>query len=411
MAADDLLPIAVLTLLLGYAAYYFLALKPAAQKPAAPAPKPAAPAPKPAEPVAREPAAPKPAAPKAKTADHARLLTTLKGFSEGITGLGLSQCGRHVVAASLDRTVRVFPSFDAAPRPNVLRANVPLDHATCVSISSTAKNVVVATSSARQVLAYSVTLAGGDVKPGVAHRRTIPSQGAAHKRPMVACLLASSGAFVLTVGGEDDTDLKLWSLDGSLLATHANKQGEQTGAALSADARFVMVAAMMSEVKCLEVVLDKEGVPTGLRTAMCFAAHRRAINAVAFADDCAHAALCSKDGGWSVWQLQAERSFSERHQNEDPKLRRRGESPADAPLERIALSPHGAILCGAAGPSLFLIDTTSGATLESIGAAHHPGAGISALAFASDGTRVASGAADGRIKLWRAADAGQAGKV
>ncbi len=368
----------------------------------------------------------------ATTPTHPRHIITLKGFTEAVTGCAFSQDGKLIAATSEDRTIRVFPGIDAgSSRPNPLRANLPLDDATCVSLSANGKNVLCATRGARNVLAYSVTLqsSGGGAKAGLLHKRTLPSQGACHRKPMVACLLANSGAFVLTVGGEDDAQIKVWSLSGDELCSFTNKQataptatpilqphprprararparspapptlptapsqGEQYGAALSADSRFVAIASWMSDAKLIEVETDKSGAPTALRHVMTLSAHRRAVCGVSFADDCAHAAICSRDGTWSVWKYGGIRYA----QGEDPK--------------RVALSPHASILCASAGASIHLLDVQSGSLIETIGAAH-PGGGISALSFASDGTKVASAAADGRVRVWRAADAGKAGTV
>lgn len=421
MLPPEMLPLLVLAALALFGAW-FLFFRPPPKKSAPPprADAQAAHQPAPHKPATTKPATAKLAKPEPKQleprpAEHPRLVAVLKGCSAPITGVGLSQCGRHIVAVSLDRTVRLFPSVDepACSRPNPLRANLPLDHGTCVGLSASAKNVVVGTATGERVHAYSVALGGGGgAKPGLTLKRSWPVEGRAHRGPLVACLLAGTGAFVLTVGGEEDTEVHLWALNGTKLATYTNKQGEHAGAALSADARFVMLAAWTSDVKCLEVALDKSGAPTGLVPAMTFSAHRRGTAAVAFADDCAHAAICSKDGGWSVWRYgETQSEHAVRYaQGEEPKRRGKGEAPGGVPFERLSLSPFGKLLVGAAGPALYLVDVASGATLDTIGTAH-PGGGVAGLAFSSDGTRVASGGADGRVKLWRAADNEQAGTV
>ena len=92
---------------------------------------------------------------------------------------------------------------------------------------------------------------------------------------MVATLLAANGRFIVTAAGGDDEHVKLWSLSGECLCTHANKQGEIFSAALSVDSRFVALGCWMSDDKVLKVTTAKDGGATGLETAMTCTGQRR----------------------------------------------------------------------------------------------------------------------------------------
>ena len=51
-----------------------------------------------------------------------------------------------------------------------------------------------------------------------------PASGAAHAKPMCAALLAPNSRWIVTVGADDDTHVKLWTLGGELLGSAATKQ-------------------------------------------------------------------------------------------------------------------------------------------------------------------------------------------
>ena len=200
----------------------------------APAPAPAPPKPKttPAEPKKSK---------KPKDVEHERLLAAMKGFTEPITSVSLSSDNKLCAAASADRSIRVWPGLDklggGGPLANPLRANVELDHASALSFSANGTNLVAGTAQARGLLAFAVKVppAAG---AGLELKKTLCAK-AAHSTPMVATLLAANGRFIVTAGGGDDEHVKLWSLSGECLCTHANKQGEIFSAALSVDSRFV----------------------------------------------------------------------------------------------------------------------------------------------------------------------------
>ena len=165
----------------------------------------------------------------------------------------------------------------------------------------------------------------------------------------------------------------------------------------------------MSDVKVLKVTTAKDGGATGLETAMTCTGQRRACTSVAFSDDCTQLAACSKDGSWSVWRIDVRYEYKE-----DPRLRGRGAAPDGVPFERVALSPRGSLLAASVGADIHLLAVDgvhhASATAITVIAGAHPG-GVRCLAFGSDGTRFASGGADGRVRLWKAADAADAGAL
>ena len=135
---------------------------------------------------------------------------------------------------------------------------------------------------------------------------------------------------------------------------------------------------------------------------------RRACTSVAFSDDCTQLAACSKDGSWSVWRIDVRYEYKE-----DPRLRGRGAAPDGVPFERVALSPRGSLLAASVGADIHLLAvdgvTTRAPPPSPSSPERTPAA--SAASLGSDGTRFASGGADGRVRLWKAADAADAGAL
>ena len=176
--------------------------------------------------------------PKEEIYTHPRLLCTLKGFSEPIASAELSQDGTMAAAIAADRTLRVYSGLQQAgaqPLPSPLLANVPLDSGTALSFSANARNIIIATEGTRRVLAYTVTPPNNKVKAGLTLKREFPDKGAAHAGRIGAALLAPNSKYILTAGADTDLSLKLWSLNGDLLASTTNKQLAQHGATISAE--------------------------------------------------------------------------------------------------------------------------------------------------------------------------------
>ena len=347
---------------------------------------------------------------------HPRLLTTCKGFADEVTSADLSQDGTLAVAVSSDRTVRLFPGLQHAgtktPLPAPLMANVPLDYGTACSLASNGRNLIVATAASRQVLAFTL-------EPKVVVKRTFPSSGAAaHTGKICAALIAPNSKYIVTVGSELDTTVKLWSLSGDLIASENTKQVEQFGASISVDSRLVAIACT-SAVSAQRAVAPRHGQvpifelvatsataePTGLRRVLCVGGHTRGITSLSFAKDCVHLGIASLDCEWSVVRTDVRYDLKV-----EAKEAARGVAPQRMPFSRIALSPFASRLVGATATGISIVDVAKAArglkadayVLQTI-EAHGHGA-IRALVYSTDGMRVLSGGEDGRLRLWRVED-------
>ena len=366
----------------------------------------------------------KPRAKKESGPSHPRLMSTLKGFSEGVSSAALSADGNLALAVGPDRTMRIYTGLRAvggqATLPAPLMAKVPLDHGSACALSANGRNCVVATAASRKLLAYTITPPGTkQAKAGLAFRKEFPT---GHAGAVAEVLLAPNSRFIVTVGGGDDRAVKLWSVAGEPLGSIENKQAEQYSASISADSRLVAVAASAhkgshaasrsvaprhGQVSLFEVLgAGADGAPTGIRLETSVAGHARGIASVSFAQDCVHLALACKDGAWSLVATSA--------RSVEPREVARGVAPGP-PFERIALSPFAKRLIGATASTLTIIDTAAAArgqhgVIDTVTATGH--GGITALAFSNDGLWALSGGQDGWLRLWQVeADESKAGTL
>lgn len=162
-----------------------------------------------------------------------------------------------------------------------------------------------------------------------------------------------------------------------------------------------------------EVTFDRTGTFTGLHKAMALKGHGARVLALAFSPDLARAATASADGTLRLWDLNVRYAL-----REDPRCLSTTQLPR--PLDpgaaaRLAWGPCG-VLALAAGPGLAFFDEAGGRLLAEIPAAHaRP---LAALAWAPARLTaldrpcwvLATAAADGRVRLWRAPDRAPAGR-
>ena len=264
---------------------------------------------------------------------------------------------------------------------------------------------------------YTITPPGKSAKAGLALKREWP-KGGAHSGSILAALLAPNSKCIVTVG--DDMEVKLWAPGGELIASVTNKQGEQYGAAISADSRYVAVAASAhkgshatsravapkhGQVSLYEIGYRGDGEAkeaTGLTLAMSVAGHARGVNAVSFAQDCVHLATACKDGEWSIVAT---------NKPPEPREYARGSAPHSEPFSLIALSPMAKRLVGATASTLTVlkIDKGKGTVVEVVPSTGH--VGTTALSFSGDGLRCLSAGEEGRLRLWKVEESPMAGMV
>ena len=69
----------------------------------------------------------------------------------------------------------------------------------------------------------------------VTHHRDRRDRRDRHPRRIGSALLAPNSKYIVTAGTDSDLSLKLWSLNGDLIASTTNKQLVQHGASVSAE--------------------------------------------------------------------------------------------------------------------------------------------------------------------------------
>ncbi|RHY46063.1 hypothetical protein DYB28_000500 [Aphanomyces astaci] len=246
----------IVVVLLGVAGYLYLSRQSTAPTDAKRPPNGPTEVAKPSKPVAKKPVkhhhahhhAPHSDAAKAKQVhlpDHALLSHVLKGHTGPITSACFSPNGRFIATASTDRTIRLtLRESLGSKNPTFKTINIPYDYATTCTFSCDGKTLGAVTADGQAVHMYSKFKA----KPELTH--TFPIHE--HPQGVASLLLNDVGddwTTVVTVGKDDDTDIRCWAVDGTLLQSTNLNQLQAYHGVQSKDNRFIAVASFTPEVK------------------------------------------------------------------------------------------------------------------------------------------------------------------
>eukprot|EP00922_Rhytidocystis_sp_ex-Travisia-forbesii_P028855 GHVS01042291.1.p1 GENE.GHVS01042291.1~~GHVS01042291.1.p1 ORF type:complete len:411 (-),score=91.10 GHVS01042291.1:330-1562(-) len=241
-------------------------------------------------------------------------LSVLKGFAGSITCVALHP-QQDIVAASCsgDRTVRVVDLSSPAKlrdaNPPYVRCAIQGDFAAVVDFSHDGTHILAVKDFSRTLLKIKIAK---DVETGRPMQVVSESTEPLH-RNRVRWLSASKGNWVVTCSEEDDTEVKVWSYAGDLLASYTTKQVKNFQMSVSpVDGRFIAVAAWSSGVKVMEIVskasdfrkLDKA---MDLKTS-------KGVKVVGISADNKLAYTVDKGGVHTLWNIDVRY-----HAGEDPK--------------------------------------------------------------------------------------------
>ncbi|EQC34928.1 hypothetical protein SDRG_07726 [Saprolegnia diclina VS20] len=294
--------------------------------------------------------APTVAAPSTKHADHPLLAHVLKGHTGPITAATFSPNGRFIATASTDRSVRLtLRESLGAKNPTFKTINLPYDYSTVCSFSSDGKTLGVATADGQNVLLYSKF----KTKPEV-----VGSFPVGHN--VLSLLLNDIGdewMTLLTVGRDDDTDIKCWNTTGTLLQTTSVNQIQNFHGVQSLDNRFIAVAAYTPEVKIYEIQRSKTGAFVKLHKAMALQGHTSGVTDIAFDGSdqkpVNRIVTASKDGTVRVWDINVRYKLEE-----DPKCIKTFQAPSGH-YSTVDITPNGEWIAMTQGSSLFFLDVAT----------------------------------------------------
>ncbi len=200
--------------------------------------------------------------------------------------------------------------------------------------------------------------------------------------PVRAVAFSNDGRWMAT--GNQDTSATLWDVfAGRAVANFAGNEGSMTSVAFSADSQLLATGSRGGIVRLIEVV--------GAREIRKWQAHDGGVNSIAFTTD-AKLLTGSSDQTIKVWPIEVQSAGG----NATTTLKQTRE------INSISVSNDGKLLAsGSADGVVKIYDTATWRELRSLAA--HTGA-VFALAFSNDSKTLASGGADRAIKLWQTAD-------
>lgn len=429
---DPILPIAVLSVLLGaliaffFFKSYFLMRKSEIKSIAKPelhsAPKKPT---KPAQPVTKKSHS-KPhshASDKDQNKRHHPLdLNTLKGHGDSVSGLCFSNDGRSLATACADGVIRVFKLDDASSKSfKFLRINVPAGgHPVAVAFSDDASSVLVAS---QTLSGASLYMFGEEkVKSNDKQQSKLPlpevkwEHHKIHDKNAVLTLVGTAATYGTADGSaifascSEATDIKLWhGKSGKLLGNVDTNQLKNTMATISPNGRFIAAAAFTADVKVWEIVYSKDGSVKEVPKAMQLKGHKSAVTWLCFTPNSEQIITASKDGSIRTWNINVRY-----HLDEDPKTLKVFPIPfhdsngATLHYDRLSLSPDGKILAATHGSTLQWLCVETGKVLDTADKAHD--GEITWMAWAPKSIPTGNGNAlvlatasvDKKVKFWAA---------
>eukprot|EP00922_Rhytidocystis_sp_ex-Travisia-forbesii_P049732 GHVS01073996.1.p1 GENE.GHVS01073996.1~~GHVS01073996.1.p1 ORF type:complete len:406 (+),score=53.18 GHVS01073996.1:1231-2448(+) len=394
-ALSGVLPIPILLLLLGlpFLFFYLFRSSPVQQSIQPPLQSPVLDTPPP-PPIDNKPiASPRLACSSATHNPH--YLTVLKGFSGNITCVAVHpQHDIVAVSCSGDRSIRVFDLSTPAKlrdnNPPYVRCAVEGDFASTLDFSHDGAHILAVKDFSRTLIKLKIAK---DAATGRPMNVVSESSNPLH-RNRVRWLSASKGNWVVTCSEEDDTEVKIWSHSGNLLASYTTKQVKNFQMAVSPmDGKFIGVAAWAPGVKLMEIV-SKASEFSKLDKAMDLKTSK-GVKAVCISADNKLAYTVDKGGVHTLWNIDV------RYQvHEDPKVLLTYEEtdPRFSNFSILAFAPDNSRVIGVADNNIKIINPRKPEEFEVIESAH--GAVIETIAMTVSGKFFVTGAGDNRPRLW-----------
>jgi WD40 repeat protein len=302
-----------------------------------------------------------------------RVRLALKKHSGPVRALAFAPDGRTLASTSEDRTLRIWDTTDGHEAASVL----PLpDHGTAVGFCGGGQCLLVGTLSGHVL---NVDPAGGHVRQFVGVELGEPMRHAAHADAVIA-VLATAGERYVTVS-QDQAVLAWTPAAPPRPAKPAYRAGDGpvSAVALSPDGQTLATGGRDGVIHLFDVAKGSE------RTTL--SGHPGGVTAVRFASpECLVSA--GADERVRAWDLASGRAV--------------GNVLLASPDLRIALSPDGRTVAVVSPrlPGVTLWEVSTGETARQFGESV---AGATAVAFTPAGDQIATGYADGTVRIWDAA--------
>lgn len=327
-------------------------------------------------------------APRRAPTSHPLYLNMLKGHTDVILDMNLSQSGKLLATCSGDRTVRVWNIKDIEQGKDMKYTRLPLDNESggAVSLSPDSKAIAVLLPDSNSVQIYRLGKKTGDDCSLILTIDNI-------KGDLKDVAIAPTGRFIMV--STKKTKIYVYTLKGELLHTIETAQGNNGQVMVSPCNDFIGSSGFTPEVHLWAVQYKKSGASMAYdqtREAMDLTGHKSGVYSFAFSGDCKKAATVSKDGTWNVYNIDVSWEL-----NGDPKLLTSGTVPVSGPAY-IAMSPDGKIIAVSVGTSVYMYNTDTTQLMETLEDIHSDT--ITKMFFSDTGAVLYTAGNDKSVRVW-----------
>lgn len=319
---------------------------------------------------------------------HPLYLNMLRGHTDVILDMDLSQSGKLLATCSADCTVRIWSIKDIEQGKDMKYTRIPLDNESggAVSISPDSKAVAVLLPDSNSVQIYrlskdpslilTIDNIVGDLKD---------------------VAIAPTGRFIMV--GTAKTKIYVYTLKGELLHSIETAQGTNGQVMVSPCNDFIGCSGFTPSVHLWAVQYSTVKTGSTVNTeykqtkeAMDLSGHKSGVYSFAFSGDCRKAVTVSKDGTWNVYNINVSWEL-----REDPKLLTSGTVPVSGQAYT-AMSPDGRVVAISVGTSVYMFNADTAELMETLEEIHQDT--ITKMFFSDTGSALYTAGKDKSVRVW-----------
>jgi len=216
-----------------------------------------------------------------------------------------------------------------------------------------------------------------------------------HKTEIKTIDTSTNNKFVVTCS--DDTQVKVWNMNGQVLYAYDSKQVKNNMARLSPDGKFIAVATFVNEVRLLELITKRDNFEfSGVNHAMTLLGHKKEIFYACFSPDSKMVATSSKDGTIKLWNIDVRYKVKE-----DPVCIATIKDDIVPQFEKLCFSPDGKTLLAIHSNNIYIYSVASRAKIAQLEGIHE--GWITSVVFSPDSEwfATACNTSDRFVILWK----------
>ncbi|XP_075220403.1 transducin beta-like protein 2 isoform X4 [Lycorma delicatula] len=280
------------------------------------------------------------------------LVTSFKGHGGLVNDMDFSPSGKFLATCGEDRAIFIWSTRNLNNKEHKsLRYNIEYDHASLIRWSPDSRAFIINRATENVLEVYKVHKKSDGWITGISKGITFPK---IHVEDTIGVGISVTGKYMMSCSG--GTQLTIWDLKGTLLATVDTYLINTYRARLSPCGRFVAASGFAPDVKVWEVVFSKTGEFKQVSRAFELKGHSSGVYDFAFNSDTSRMATVSKDGTWKVFNVRIE--FEK---GEDPHLLLTSQyKSSNSPIVNLSLSPNGEVVAISSGSTLMFFSAVSG---------------------------------------------------